>query len=117
MRSEKNQLTEVAINMKMNERIKRRRSSSRCSRKDICPPSSSSFPLLVESDLRNADIGVGYIHSCFLIGTGSVWVVWAVIFTGSGDGSEVVMVELSRATTSSESGVSIIVSSKGGGAS
>src|SRR6185503_17126615 len=41
----------------MNERIKRRRSSSRCSKNDICPPSSSSFPRLVDKAFIIADIG------------------------------------------------------------
>src|SRR5690349_17594412 len=40
----------------MNERIKRRRNSSRCSRNDICPPSSSSLDLLLDRALRIADI-------------------------------------------------------------
>src|ERR1051326_247598 len=56
IRSEKNQETEAAITTKATERISRRRSSSRCSRKDIWPPSSSSLPLFVESALKNADI-------------------------------------------------------------
>src|SRR5678816_878482 len=60
MRSEKYQHAEAAMKTKMNERIKRRRSSSRCSRNDIWPPSSSSRFRLVESDLKSADIAMGF---------------------------------------------------------
>src|SRR3954454_3342089 len=60
MRSENHQQREAARKTKMNERIKRRRSSSRCSRKDIWPPSSSSPPRLVESDLKSADIAMKF---------------------------------------------------------
>src|SRR5689334_22343902 len=56
MRSEKNHEMEAARTTNTNERIKRRRNSSRCSRKDIWPPSSSSLPLFEDNALMNADI-------------------------------------------------------------
>ena len=100
--------------MKMNERIRRRRSSSRCSRKDIWPPSSSSPPRFVESDLKSADMGSGknYSQSCFLTGCASACVASAGTSIGSGgvsaSASEKVCGRFSRATTSSESGVSTV---------
>src|SRR2546423_13773584 len=39
MRSETNQQKTIAMKTKAIERMRRRRSSSKCSRKDICPPS------------------------------------------------------------------------------
>src|SRR5438132_14139913 len=42
MRSDTNQHSIAATKTKAIERIRRLRSSSRCSRNDICPPSSSS---------------------------------------------------------------------------
>ena len=55
-----NQQTEVATKTNMSERIRRLRSSSRCSRKDICPPSSSSFDRPEASAFRNVDINDRY---------------------------------------------------------
>src|SRR5215213_2554398 len=71
MRSEKNQQTEAARKTKMNERTRRRRNSSRCSRKDICPPSSSSLFLLVDSALMIADIANELYPILF-----SYWLEW-----------------------------------------
>lgn len=108
MRSEKYQHAEAAMKTKMNDRIKRRRSSSRCSRKDIWPPSSSSRPRFVESDLKSADMGSGknYSQSCFLTGCASACAASAGISIGSGgfstSASEKVCGWFSRATTRSE---------------
>src|ERR1700687_383058 len=56
MRPEANQQPMAARITNTIERIRRVRSSSRCSRKDIWPPRSSSVGLLPERALRKVDM-------------------------------------------------------------
>src|ERR1044072_1676880 len=71
MRSETNQQNVAARNTKLRERIKRLRSSSRCSRKDIWPPSCSSLPLSPLSARKSADIiFLDLAHTHSLLGAG-----------------------------------------------
>src|SRR6266508_3433072 len=62
MRSETNQQTVAARNTKASERISRVLSSSRCSRKDIWPPSSSALSFPVPSALKNVDINFCFVQ-------------------------------------------------------
>src|SRR6266566_3794444 len=84
MRSETNQQSVAARNTKASERISRLRNSSRCSRKDIWPPSSSSLPFPVPSALRNVDMNI-YLTNSYPIVLGRVFslLVHSVTLVGS----------------------------------
>src|SRR5258706_944480 len=58
MRSETNQQSNAATNTKTIDRIRRLRSSSRCSRNDIWPPSSSSPDSFPSSEFLSGKRGI-----------------------------------------------------------
>src|SRR5438034_2001876 len=85
MRSEINQHRVEAIKTKRTERIRRLRSSSRCSRKDIWPPSSSSLGRLIVRALRRDDIKVIADYSQSRLRKGSEWTAVSLVPTFSAD--------------------------------